>query len=522
MRSSTSSLPQQSNANDDFDSTPAAEFLARLQMNLDKALLCGAKEKTEEEERMDDIEAMIKTYRGVDEEEVEVPHWVDGTVFNVLMSIIILLNTVVICLEVDMTNISDPPEVLWVTLSGIFAFIFMLEVVLKLCVHGCKWVCSIWNTLTVFIAIVTLIDVISDIVYMTTGIQSVNGFKTVSLIRILGLVRLRQVIRNYRWLAELRAVFDGLAAAFSAIFWVIILLVGFTYMCAIFLTKSIGHNWDTYEDYKKLSGGWDADEYFGTIGRSMYTLLQVMTLDSWSSKIVRHVVNNQASMAIFFMAFILLSTFGLVNIVVAIIVQHMVTAAQKNQKQLLAKEQRDRQGELQQMMAVFDQCASDGSSITKAEFLSACQKPQVQWQMRALELPILDASNLFSVIDGDGSRSLTKEEFVSGCSKIKGPAMSKDLLAIQAKATTLARKMDTLCDNVLESENMMKLMEQVTDRICQRFQPSVQAARRKMAHTVGGSKPIVPPAREGPARNRNVSLSTGNVPTLPQFPDLLK
>jgi len=41
-------------------------------------------------------------------------------------------------------------------------------------------------------------------------------------------------------------------------------------------------------------------EHFGTMARSMYTLVQIMTLDMWSSKIVRHVLNNQSYMALFF------------------------------------------------------------------------------------------------------------------------------------------------------------------------------------------------------------------------------
>merc|ERR1719433_712994 len=135
--------------------------------------------------------------------------------------------------------------------------------------------------------------------------------------------------------------------------------------------------------------------------------------------------------------------------------------------------------------------------------------------MRALELPIMDASKLFSVIDGDGSRSLTKEEFVSGCSKLKGPAMSKDLLSVQAKATTLARKMDTLCDCVMEAEGMLKVMDQVTDRICKRFGPSVMAARRKEAQTVGGSKPLKYTSRVSPGGDTSVSLGVGNQPRSP-------
>ena len=42
--------------------------------------------------------------------------------------------------------------------------------------------------------------------------------------------------------------------------------------------------WRSTGTIASLSGGWDHEELFGTVGRSMFTLMQVMTLDSWLSK----------------------------------------------------------------------------------------------------------------------------------------------------------------------------------------------------------------------------------------------
>merc|ERR550514_1091644 len=107
--------------------------------------------------------------------------------------------------------------------------------------------------------------------------------RMLSLLRIIGLLRLLRIIKQFRALEELRLVIQGMVDSLQTIAWVVVLVIMFLYICAIITTKLIGHNVEVYGKYRKLSGGWDHEEMFGTIGRSMYTPLQVMTLDSWSS-----------------------------------------------------------------------------------------------------------------------------------------------------------------------------------------------------------------------------------------------
>lgn len=61
-------------------------------------------------------------------------------------------------------------------------------------------------------------------------------------------------------------------------------------------------------------------ERFGTLGMSFYTLFQVMTLEGWSEEIARPVMAIYPSAWIFFLIFIFISTFIVVNLFVAVIV----------------------------------------------------------------------------------------------------------------------------------------------------------------------------------------------------------
>jgi voltage-gated sodium channel len=72
-------------------------------------------------------------------------------------------------------------------------------------------------------------------------------------------------------------------------------------------------------------------EWFGTLGESFYTLFQVMTLESWSMGIVRPIMEVYPYAWVFFVPFIFLSTFIIVNLIIAIVVDAMneMTAADR-------------------------------------------------------------------------------------------------------------------------------------------------------------------------------------------------
>jgi voltage-gated sodium channel len=89
----------------------------------------------------------------------------------------------------------------------------------------------------------------------------------------------------------------------------IILLLGLVYyVFAVMATKLYG---DAFP------------EWFGNIGASAYTLFQVMTLESWSMGIVRPVMEQFPFAWLFFVPFILMTSFTVLNLFIGIIVSAM-------------------------------------------------------------------------------------------------------------------------------------------------------------------------------------------------------
>jgi voltage-gated sodium channel len=64
-------------------------------------------------------------------------------------------------------------------------------------------------------------------------------------------------------------------------------------------------------------------QWFGSLGKSLYSLFQIMTLESWSMGIVRPVMEQHPQAWAFFVPFIILATFTILNLFIGIIVSTM-------------------------------------------------------------------------------------------------------------------------------------------------------------------------------------------------------
>lgn len=487
----------------------------------------GKEEMTEHEAGMEEMYLIIRTYRGLvteDDREDQKP-WVDRTKFDIFSTCVIMANAVLIGLDVDSRRQRedgldvDDIILVWIILEGIFCLYFLVEVILKIAYHSWKWVFyELWN----FYSTLAALLMAADFALMAVGIQAY--LRVFSLLRVAGFLRLGRIFKRYRVLKELRLLVQGLNTSLSTIAWTSMLIFIVLYVSSALLTEQIGRNAEVYDDYRKMSGGWDHLEFFGTMGKSMYTLLQIATGDAWCSGIVRHVVANQWYMGLFFVMFLLIVNFGLLNVIISVIVEHMLAAAQKNSSQAKVREDKARLMELGFMEDIFHEAEKNHSGhIDLLSFLEATKNPKVQWELSQLQLPVGECAKLFMVIGGAGSRSLSMPEFIKGCSQLKGTAQSKDLLAIQAQADILHYKMDDLGEELMESELMIDLLDEISLRTLHRMEPAIEGHRRKIAHRVAGSAPMVPPKKEYRREgDDSMSFALGNRPELPQFPNLLR
>ncbi|MFI0395265.1 ion transporter [Paracoccus jiaweipingae] len=217
--------------------------------------------------------------------------WVEGPAVSRFISGLILFNAIILGMET-----SDRMMALWgdllVVLDSACLAVFVAEIGAKLVARGWRFFRSGWN--------------IFD--FVVVGIALVPAGQGLAVLRTLRVLRLLRVVSVT---PRLRRVVEGFLAALPGMASVFLLLGIIFYIAAVIATKLFGR---------------DFPEWFGTLGESAYSLFQVMTLESWSMGIVRPVSEVFPLAWMFFVPFILVTTFAVMNLVVGLIVNSMQDA----------------------------------------------------------------------------------------------------------------------------------------------------------------------------------------------------
>jgi voltage-gated sodium channel len=144
--------------------------------------------------------------------------------------------------------------------------------------------------------------------FVIVGIALVPAAQGLSVLRALRILR---VLRILSVVPSLRRVVEGLMTALPGMGSVFLLMSIIFYIGAVMATKLFSDSFP---------------EWFGTLGHSLYTLFQIMTLESWSMGIVRPVLEVYPYAWAFFVPFIMVTTFAVVNLIVGLVVNSMQDA----------------------------------------------------------------------------------------------------------------------------------------------------------------------------------------------------
>ncbi len=211
---------------------------------------------------------------------------------------VILLNAVTLGLETSASVMASYGPFL-LALDQLIIAIFVAELVARLIAFGPSFFRGGWNWFD----------------FIVVGISLIPAAGNLSVLRSLRILR---VLRLISVVPQMRTVVGALLAAIPSMGTVAILLALIFYVAAVMATKLFGASFP---------------DWFGTIGGSMYSLFQIMTLESWSMGIVRPVMDAYPFAWLFFIPFILVTTFAVLNLFVAIIVDGMQAVHQAENKE---------------------------------------------------------------------------------------------------------------------------------------------------------------------------------------------
>ncbi len=217
--------------------------------------------------------------------------WLEQPRVGTAITAVIIVNAIALGLETsDVVMARFGPLI--VLIDRACLAVFVVEILAKLFAYRLAFFRNGWN----------LFD------FAIVGVALVPSGQGLSVLRALRILRVLRVISVA---PRLRRVVEGFIIALPGMGSVFLLMAIIFYIGAVMATKLFSNSFP---------------EWFGSMGQSAYSLFQIMTLESWSMGIVRPVMEVYPYAWMFFVPFIMVTTFAVVNLLVGLIVNSMQDA----------------------------------------------------------------------------------------------------------------------------------------------------------------------------------------------------
>lgn len=215
---------------------------------------------------------------------------VDHPLTEKVVIALIVVNAITLGLETS-PSVMDSHGGLLVAVDRLLLGVFVAELAARMLVRGPRFFADPWNVFD----------------FLVVGIALLPATGSLSVLRALRILR---VLRLITVVPSLRAVVSALVGALPGMGSIMLLLVLIFYVFAVMATK--------------LFGATHA-ETFGSIGASMLSLFQVMTLDAWSDGLMRPMLEQHPYAWLFFIPFVLVSAFIVLNLFIGVVVSALET-----------------------------------------------------------------------------------------------------------------------------------------------------------------------------------------------------
>ena len=244
---------------------------------------------------------------------------------------LILLNAVLLGMETSAALMAQYGSTL-LLLDKILLSVFVVELLLRIFAYRAAFFKDPWSLFDFAVVAIALIPASGPLAVLRS-------------------LRVLRVLRVLSMVPSMRRVVSALLGSLPGLSSIALVLVLIYYVFAVMATKIFGGAFP---------------EWFGSIGASFYTLFQIMTLESWSMGIARPVMEQFPYAWLFFVPFILVATFTMLNLFIAIIVNTMQTFSEEEHALEREQDKQAERAEQQQLHAELQAIRSELQQLRAA------------------------------------------------------------------------------------------------------------------------------------------------------------
>lgn len=244
--------------------------------------------------------------------------WVQRTLLT-----LILMNAALLGLETSaaVMAVAAGPIML---LDKLILAVFVLEIALRIYAHRLAFFKDAWSLFDFTVVAIALVP-------------ASGPFAVLRALRVL------RVLRVLTFVPSMKKIVGALVKSLNGMVSIAMVLGLVYYVSAVMATKLFGEAFP---------------EWFGSLGATLYTLFQIMTLESWSMGISRPVMEQFPYAWAFFVPFILIATFTMLNLFIAVIVNAVQSMHDEEHKEEIDAKQQLQQDLVTQMQQLQAELAA--------------------------------------------------------------------------------------------------------------------------------------------------------------------
>ncbi|CAJ1340350.1 unnamed protein product [Effrenium voratum] len=336
--------------------------------------------------------------------------------FANFMGVVVFADGICTCAEINSRAARTPVEPIYATLADVCLTLYTLEIMARTYVFG-REILSDWVTaMDLAVVICGWVEVILNAVAADSFVR-VSMLRAVRLVRILRPIRL---LKRIRMLRELHKLTIMMATCFRTLLWSFLLcfvvMTGWAMLMVEVVypvVRELNEKQGLFEDCPQCMTATSS-----VMEANLLLFKTVIAGDSWGELAVP-VIQAHPATAFIFIGSLLTLVFGVLNLIVAVVVDTFADA-RLNDVEALAEEIEDEiDHDKKNLEKLFKRIDKEGSGQLTVEGLKDAARNDALFQsrLRVMDIDENDLQQLFQMIDKDQSGTIEVSEFIGPLSR---------------------------------------------------------------------------------------------------------
>jgi len=366
------------------------------------------------------------------------PHFANLSMF------VIICNTVLTVFAVNYSahNLSLTLPPIWQTLDLLFVVFYILEVAINLLVHrlyffiNADWAWNIFDFIVMFLAV-------ADSVLVRLSLADPLNVGFLRVLRMMRVSKILRIFRALRFLSEFRLMANCVLGSMISLVWSCLFLLLTLMVSALVFVQSITTFRIEHPDHNDSH----LLDWFGSVPSAMLVLFMGTTGGMDWGDVYDVVKTTSPFNGIFYLSQIVFFVFAFFNIITSMFVDKAMKLAKPDEEVMMferRQEERAAAADLRRLIMEDLDIDKDGViSLEELETLAEDDRVRHKFEMQGLE--VKDAEVFFHTLTSlEKTKELSIDDFVTGCMKMKGPASSLDVHALDSKIQVMSETLATI------------------------------------------------------------------------------